>query len=151
MSWDEIEQAASKPTTGPASLCSVSLKAARGGMQKLVVTLAAEVLAELGWASDQSVTLAVGRGDEAGFVQLRVREMGVRLRPIGRSTYRTVALRVPDDMARWEAPKKAASHQVVRVRGEVCCLLITLPWDLSGDPEGADEDEATAEEEAAAA
>ncbi len=96
---------------------------------------------ELGWMPDQSVSLAVGRGDDAGLVQLAPIEDGKRFHVIGRSAYRTVALAVPTDMASWEAPRLPARYQVLHQRGVGNALLVTLPWDLQPAAEEATSDE----------
>jgi hypothetical protein len=147
MTWERVDQVATKPKGAGASPCSVSLSTFRGGHVRLVVTLAFDVMDELGWSADQSVSLAVGRGDDAGLVQLAPIDDGKRFRAIGRSTYRTVALAVPDDMAAWEAPRLPARHQVLHQRGVGNALLVTLPWDF----QPVAEEPTTEEQEAVAA
>jgi hypothetical protein len=131
MTWEPVDQVPTKPKGAGAAPCSVSLSTLQGGHVRLIVTLSIAVMDELGWRADQSVTLRVGRADNAGMVQLVPVDEGKRFRVIGRSSYRTVALAVPEDMAGWEALRQPARHQVLHQRGADNALLITLPWDLA--------------------
>ena len=142
MSWEDIEQVPTKPKGARAAPCSLSLSAMAGGHVRLIMTLAPEVMEELGWHPEQAVSFAVGRGDNAGLVRFAAAEDGKRFRAVGKSPYRVVAFVPPDDMAAFEAPRQPDRYQVLHQRGIGNVLLVTLPWELTAEAPADDAQEA---------
>jgi hypothetical protein len=132
MSWETVPQAVSYAQTVDTPV-TVALAEFRGGT-RLCVVLLPDLLARLGWASDQRLALRVGRGPLAGKVAVTPDAMGRALARAPQSTKRIAKLEVSNDLARWEAPRRAAEFEVEPANGTgPHTLVITLPWDLSGD------------------
>jgi hypothetical protein len=133
MSWENVPQAVSYAQTVDTRV-TVALVEFRGGT-RLCVVLLPDLLARLGWAPDQRLALRVGRGPLAGKVAVTPDPMGRALATAPRSTKRIVKLEVSNDLARWEAPRRPAEFEVEPANGTgPHTLVITLPWDLSGEP-----------------
>lgn len=135
MSWERVPQ---QRVFTPATRAPVSLSLGGGARRetRLNLTVGPEVCEALGWHVGLRMGLEVGRAGEAlGWVRIAPttdQAIGQRqLRMIPRSPWLTIGLEVPDDLARWTAPREAAEHKLI-ARSRM--LVAKLPWDLSGEP-----------------
>ena len=127
MSWEPIDQLS--PTAAARAPCRLALAPRRSG-GRLWVTISAELRQALGWQLGERFGLDVGEDENAGKIRVRRDSGGRCLRKLPRSEYVTLELVPPDALARWEAARHPAEHQVLK--GGV--LVATLPWDFSAVP-----------------
>lgn len=135
MSWETVPQQRvhKAATKAPVAL---ALSALRNGETRLHLTVDAATAATLGWEAGVRLGLEVGRAGEAlGWIRVAPTAEQLdserQLRSLPKSDWLTIGLEVPDDLARWTAPRNSAEHRLVpRSR----MLLAKLPWDLSGEP-----------------
>ena len=132
MIWETVDQALVNGGAVAGAPCTCTLTVRKGGHVRLWVSVSDALMAELQWPAGASMLMQVGRGAMAGKVRVLPGFGGRALRVLPGGKGYSVELVVPEDLARWQGPRAAAEHQVLKGGA----LLVTLPWALPMDDAG---------------
>jgi len=131
MSWEDVDQGRVRGAPSSAA-CTLTLRARNGKHIRMWCTIDLATREKLGWATGAQLTLQMGRGPQAGQVRIVPGPSGRQLKRLPRSTFTSIELAVPEDLAQWEGGRMEVEHQVNK--GGI--LVCRLPWDLPMDAEG---------------
>lgn len=152
MIWSDVPQATTRRPQHRKHECTARLHTVRGGTTRLTFSLSPTVLERLGWEAGIGIGLQAGRSAAgAHLVRLYAQQDGRQLRPVPKNeTWAMVTLVPSDDLACWNTEQTACDYTVevgAVIRGgkrAPGALVVTLPWDLSGEPPAVEHEEADA-------